>query len=75
MIAQGLEKAPVDCGQLIHNTEAFIPFSFGKSQSPVCVNVEADDLKGPANCVGKPLAMLGKKSLNNYLLLSYWRSS
>ena len=63
LIAHGSIDLPssIQKTEFVHNTAAFIPFSYGASlwlenggkilMYPFCA--------GPANCVGKPLAILG----------------
>ena len=63
LIAQGSMDLPssIQKTEFVHNVAAFIPFSYGGSlrleiggkllMHPFCV--------GPANCIGKPLAILG----------------
>ena len=63
LIAQGSMELPSSIlkTDFVHNTAAFIPFSYGWS---LWLEIEGRHLThrflvGPANCVGKPLAILG----------------
>ena len=67
LIAQGSMELPSSIPKtgFVHNSAAFIPFSYGET---LCFGIggEVADAcllrAGPANCVGKPLAILGRRS-------------
>jgi len=65
LVAQGSTKLPssIAKAEFVHNTAAFIPFSYGE---PFCSSGRLKESflmcpfrVGPTNCVGKPLAILG----------------
>lgn len=63
LISQGSMELPssIQKEEFAHNTTAFIPFSYGEHLSPKAEETHLKRLfhAGPANCVGKPLAILG----------------
>ena len=72
LIVQGSMELPssVPKTEFIHNGAAFIPFSYGET---LCFKISGEVVNayllhvGPANCVGKPLAILGRRSLQRTL--------
>ena len=68
LIAQDSMELPrsVQKTEFVHNDAAFIPFSYGEA---FCFKIGGEVVDacllraGPANCVGKPLAILGRRSL------------